>query len=204
MSLANMGSNLNTLALLNISHTYGHATNGYCTAYGFFAIFFYVAGAIWAVVIANTLSFVLVRRNELMANFAQLDLTKDKEVRKWRTIKIHSGVWGISFICAIIPASGGYFEVTSNNWCWYSGDAGNGFNKPNDRVEFWTYFVPITVAVIYCLSVFVRVMWNIVEIKNSAKRTRDPLNAQLYELTQALKYYPMVSLYTLLYYLYTH
>ena len=59
-------------------------------------------------------------------------------------------------------------------------------------MEIFTYIVPLGAAVLYCLSIFLSVMWNLRSIRESALRTRDPLNVQLFELTYTLKYYPLV------------
>ena len=76
MSCANIGSNLNVLSLLLASNS-GRSGSGLCDTFGFFSVFFYVAGALWAMIIANTLSLVLIRRNDLMAQCTQLDSFED-------------------------------------------------------------------------------------------------------------------------------
>jgi len=191
MSFSNIGSNITTILLLNISH---NGTQTDCTTYGFFAIFFYLSGAFWSIIIANTLSLVLIRRNDLLDLCSQVESQQDIKLKC--SIKFHSSVWGISFICAFIPAISGYFQITQNNWCWYNGNVNNSQNmlyNPNDRMEVLTYLLPISLSVLYCLCILLAVLYNMKYITNSALNMRDPLNIELYELIRVLKYYPVVS-----------
>lgn len=189
MSIATMGENLTVLSLLQASREGNSAA---CTAFGFFSIFFSIAGAIWATIIAHTLSLVLLERNKLMTQLKPSDGNKD--MRRLRVLRFHSLSWGIAFLFAIIPATTGYFAVV-NDWCWYDGDIG-GSGTDKNLMEIFTYIAPLGVAVVYCLGVFCFVMWNMQAIKESALRTKDPLNLQLYELTYTLKFYPVVLMVT--------
>jgi len=97
-------------------------------------------------------------------------------------------------VCAIIPAATGYFNL-DNDWCWYDGNVGSSGSNGN-LMEIFTYVLPLGIAVLYCLAIFCSVMWNMRHIKESALRTRDPLNIMLYELTHKLKFYPVVVMIT--------
>jgi hypothetical protein len=83
----------------------------------------------------------------------------------------------------------------SNDWCWYDSGAASG-NTSSNIMEIFTYVVPLGVAVVFCFTIFCCVMWNLKSIRESALRTKDPLNLQLYELTSTLKYYPVVVMVT--------
>ena len=89
-----------------------------------------------------------------------------------------------AFVFATVPASTGSFQKLNNDWCWFSNDL--------LLIETLTYTAPLGAAVLYCLSVFFVVMWNLRSIREAAQRTRDPLNVQLFELTNTLKFYPLV------------
>ena len=91
MSIATIGSNITVLSMLHASRV---GTNISCSIYGFFAVFFYIAGALWATVIANTLSMVLVQRHQLMAKVGQSESYAG--ARRNRLIKLHSFVWIVS------------------------------------------------------------------------------------------------------------
>lgn len=188
MSCSNIGSCINTIVLLNLSQN-GSQTD--CTLYGFFAVFFYVSGAFWCMIIANTLSLVLIRRNDLLNKCSQIEAGK---YMKWnRAVKFHVAVWGTSLLCALLPAAMGYFEITQNNWCWYGGDAEDAEGNPNSLMEILTYILPLSISVVYCLSILLAVLYNMKNIKESALKMRDPLNIELYELIRVLKYFPVVS-----------
>jgi hypothetical protein len=105
MSFATMGANITVLSLLQASRSGG---TGACTAFGFFSVFFFVAEAIWAAIIAHTLSLVLVQRNALMAQVGHNDGNKD--MRRVRVLRFHAVAWGVSPVLIVLSVCGhGYY-----------------------------------------------------------------------------------------------
>lgn len=182
LALSNVGSGITVVALLKDSSN----SDEVCQAYGFFSVFFLVAGAFWTVCISHTLSVVLVNRGNLMELASQLHT---KELRQRRMVAYHSISWGCAFICAIIPSATGSFGITDNNWCWYKGTASQIWDD-SAKMEIFSYYTPLVLSLGYCVALLIRVFMTEHHIH------LDALTAQILELMHGLKFYPLILIAT--------
>ena len=159
---------------------------------GFFSIFFCLATCFWSAAITDTVSMVSLRRNLLLSYIdSQTRIVSTKSVAMMRMIRYHLYIWIIAGICALCPTVSGAFVYYLQDWTWFS--AALKFQL----IGIFTYYLPLALVTAANIYVWIRISASTTGsfLEANLLPAEDRLSIQLIELVEALKYFPLVSVF---------